>query len=173
MPETKIDLSRFCGDGMGRYSLSEPWIRNGYGHATDGTIMVRIPSTEPDTAGKLPPELEAFAKPIGEHLPWPPGNAPCDKCGDTGNIPCKECGGGGVCDKCGEGECHQCHGSGKGGKCAECATKLGARLVNVKYHRLVASLPNVRYEVKDNDCIRFIFDGGDGAVMAMGLRERI
>jgi len=108
------DLKAFCSRNKSIYSLypSDPWRKNGYWHATDGCIYVRLKApgceesdlgafTIPIDVDKLPWEeakrgrrLKSF--PLLNSLPARP-EPPCKTCAGTGYATfCEECDGEGV-----------------------------------------------------------------------------
>lgn len=78
-----------------RYVLCKPFVRDGYRYATDGRIMVRVPSTEPNTSGKLPPTADIgwLHGTVTEWIDWPMDRddeptlmrAACGGCGECGH----------------------------------------------------------------------------------------
>lgn len=68
-----IDLELFCEtDQDTRYAVQSPWNHRGYKYATDGRIIVRQPTTEPDASdGLMRPNVESIFKPFAPTEPWP------------------------------------------------------------------------------------------------------
>ena len=52
-----MNITKFCADEDGRYPYSKPWIGDGWRYATDGYIIVREPTTEPDSDHDRPAML--------------------------------------------------------------------------------------------------------------------
>ncbi len=129
MSTTDIDLTPFCDSNISRFDLSRPFVRDGWLYATDGRILIRIPSSRPDTNDRPLPKTVAnimldFAECIEWH-PWP-GKAyitcytrTCWRCrglrrvGEDVHV-CKGC----ECGECSGGkgvggsECPECDGEG-------------------------------------------------------------
>ncbi len=52
-----MDITKFCAEEDGRYGLSRPWSKDGWRYATDGRIVVRVPTDEPDSERAMCAEL--------------------------------------------------------------------------------------------------------------------
>lgn len=55
-------LQPFCDPGAYRYLISVPFVVDGYRYATDGRIVVRVPTADPDSTIPTPPEGERQKK---------------------------------------------------------------------------------------------------------------
>lgn len=67
MRERKFDLSAFCDQpgnpsvvGRHRYSIESPWVCDGWEYATDCRIVVRQPSSQPDTDDRSLPSASTM-----------------------------------------------------------------------------------------------------------------
>lgn len=115
------------GDEDGHYTLTKPWIRNGFVYATDGKIVVRQAVKQSDTTGDKPPgdvdrEFDA-STPTGQSIPLPDigmelgDRLVCEKCkGKNPSKTCSECNGKGkhVCPTCSHAKpCRACEGEGE------------------------------------------------------------
>jgi len=49
-----MNLQLFCDETSRRYAIDKPAVRGGWQYATDGRIVVRVPSEAADTGGKYP-----------------------------------------------------------------------------------------------------------------------
>ncbi len=153
----KIDLTLFVGEGYGRDGviLSEPFIFNGWEYATDGMVIVRIPSAAENTKGNFPITAadQFMAPPIGELRPWP-----SDIAWRYARFE--------VANDYDEDEVIEARGLG--------SRLIGVHRIDLFYECLIASLPNVRWYCDPNAVpwmpLRFVFDGGEGAVM--GILEK-
>ncbi len=117
-------------------------------------------------------------------------NIRCDDCYGDGKVhqDCAECGGEGVCNKCVcgyEHDCGKCGGDGyahTGPRCSQCGgtgkgydnQKIGSARFMGKYIAKIATLlpnPSVEKIGRKRDgsspCMRFVFDGGYGYLMAL------
>lgn len=103
----------FCARTESRYSMTEPWVADGYLIATDGRVCIRVRCEDvPDS-----PQVNGQKFPPAHELQWDKGWS------DTpiafGDIPepplddCSECFGGDCTCTCGhEHPCHTCGGTG-------------------------------------------------------------
>lgn len=180
----QIDLQPFCStDTDGRYGIDKPWVKDGWRHATDGRICIRLPATgEPDALPeKRVPHFDEVLPPVdGNWQPWPQVES-CGSCFGRRHIDCDECGGDGTCDQCkckGAHNCGCCEGTGKV-TCKACHDPggfdrflFGETELARCYAYLVAKLPGpVEFlpTTKKDGKVRFRFSGGEGAVM--GFRD--
>lgn len=185
---SEIDLKQFC-DQYERRQLDEPRVQEGWLYASDGAILVRVPSDEPDFEWKgLPLNLGHVCRdlPPENPKPWPSVNlidgigccVECEGYGKVSVVECEMCEGTGIdeCPHCQrEEDCEECDGEGvigeKCGKCNgqgrylhSCIQVVGELRIKAKYDRMIRSLPNVRFSV-ENEVVIFEFDGGQGIVM--------
>lgn len=179
--ESAIDLTPYCDDPGGRYSLDTPFVIDGWKYATDGRCCVRIPCEEPNTDGrKIPKANELFADVVGlAYETWP--NSPIHRCkgpcvfchGDKmyPSTVCKNCGGNGYmehedCARCdGVGyvgpKCFNCDGIGWGLAC--CHQEILGVELSFRYVRLIEKLPGPLLIARHSDeFVAFRFDGGEG-----------
>lgn len=186
-----IDLTKFCRPaGYGYYGvcdLSTPWSRSDYTYASDGSIMVevsRLPDVpERDDVPDVARVIKA-AGPLTDPLPLPEIDAGvveiCDECDGHGAFRrCPDCRDSPpVCPSCGatgwvatsingayDALCNQCFGTGKPRIYVRLSKTV---LLQIKYIRLIASLPNARlaFHADSSDApLPFVFDGGRGWVM--------
>lgn len=118
-------------DEDGRYTLTEPWIRQGFIYATDGRIAVRQPITQPDTtdygspanAGQMFDDSKLTGKAITLPDIGPEPSAICTDCKGRKPKKCGTCHGSGecacsVCDS--QHTCGSCDGHGKRPWCSPC-----------------------------------------------------
>jgi len=108
-----IDLALFCGTSGGRFDLDKPFIRDGWRWATDGWIVVRMPTTDADTEGRYPKIeslFEGFPGCDHDWPDWPQSPIRCRKC-RTGKVlvACQTCNGEGE-HECACGNLHGCGG---------------------------------------------------------------
>lgn len=107
---TRAKMQQFClrsSENKSTYSLSSPWVRSGKMYATDGRIMLRVDTNEPDTTGDNPPPIHlvpfeaVYDAPIA--IPLLADLAPLvERCGtcQRGRHDCT-CGHSHTCGKCG------------------------------------------------------------------------
>lgn len=188
---TNVDLKPFCGDER----WPEPWVVGGMRIATDGRILVALPTDEPDsprTFWRGQVNLNDLLKdvPCG---PMPPrivaprdvasGRALCPAC--QGKPPvgaCRECKGAGdvECPTCEQDyPCPDCDGTGNAPRCDECedagfvpGDAIGDAIgdgvyMDGRYYDLIAALPGVEFQatLESGKAMQFRFDGGRGVVM--------
>lgn len=169
---SKIDLTPFCSADKSRYSIHKPFVQGGCLCATDGYILVRVPSKEPDTiAGDpglhLPNVHEKVPwKQRGAWRPWPRRNrvgAPrhCPTCAGKGSY---------ICGKCKyERACPDCGGEGK--LYDDVFQSINGRHVGVRCDDLIRTLPKRQYRHVPNPNpehpILFRFTGGEGLLMPL------
>jgi len=191
------DLQRFCSNDGARYKLSTPFSIDDYTYACDGRIIIRVPAIAEARRDNVPDSVENVIPPPGydwQDVEYPPGwesfDAPpkkCESCNGVGELPeCRKCDGTGECDHCGE-TCSRCDGTGldADGKgeptlhCEDCngtgnhepsflvSLNRGGVTVNLKYLKLIASLPGAKlmHRGDEKTVLRFEFDGGIGGVM--------
>lgn len=187
-----LDLKPFCADISTKYACANPFSRGGKMYATDGRILVGVPTSEPDSNGEFisPDDIAHVMFPIEHWKPWPRdenivrGNGECPDCNGYGGKKCEQCGGfgAGECPTCHQDiDCAECFGNGYTITCRTCKGKkrlddipirqlVCRRWIAWKYAKLVRSLPSVEFGIDDRDehsPLRFRFDGGEGAVMPL------
>lgn len=155
----KIDLTLFAGSGHvgDGLILSEPFVFNGWEYATDGRIIVRIPSPAENTKGRFPTMVadQFVTPPIGQLRSWPTDIAwkyarfeVVSDFDDDEIIAARDLG----------------------------SRLFGVHRIDLFYECLIASLPNVRWFCDPNAVpwtpLRFVFDGGEGAVMGIVERQQ-
>lgn len=116
-----MNLSLFCDSELSRYDLQKPFAQSGWRCATDGRIIVRVPTDAEDDTGKYPnignifdscPECtQAWPK-------WKHSRLDCPRCDGSGKtlVECTVCEafGNHVCPSCRqEHTCGRCEGKGK------------------------------------------------------------
>lgn len=140
--------------------MAAPWIHDGKTYATNGHILLVLPSAELPVSDNYPPEkgqtkidewLAAFPTKFID-LPSLPTFAPCAECGGAGlfsTVP------GFYCDYCeGYGELPSRIAVGDVGFC-------------VRYLRLLSTFPAIQFAPNGMTRAAFIFDGGRGFLMPM------
>ena len=169
----EIDLQAFC-KGVTNYQIDKPFVRDGLKTATDGRLLVIMPTGETDT----PPQEKPYPKIVTmfQDYKWVDGkfvidkpdrstkeNVWCDECGGSGKQEqeCSLCNGEGVCNKCScgyEHACGGCDGDGyrrTGAKCPDCEgtgrgydkQRIGGAFFNGTYlSRIAKLLPNPKTE---------------------------
>lgn len=163
---TTEQLQPFCAadDSPMRFSgIAKPFHQSGYTYATDGSVMVRIPTTEADTECtsdyRVPSNVAnilAIPTKVGRGIkivpfdfskcsePWPevfPENTEaCPMCNGTGH---KEA----ECDHCGHK--HPCHAAGDCKKCRGSGViesmVIAGRSINCRYATMIAQLGNAKF----------------------------
>lgn len=174
-----IDLSIFCGE-HGRFDFDKPFVRGGFTYATDGRIIVRVPSTEVDTPGlHLPDKLTLVFDPP-RPTKWdsiPEADVrhaieQCDYCMGMNVKPedwneAEE----GVWDD-EDGDCKACRSFGY--VIVEATERIAGRFIQARYANRMRTLPGVMVDASrpkyDLEMLRFMFDGGAGAVMPFKSR---
>ena len=172
----EIDLSQFCGDD--RSFFTRPFSVGGYTYATNGHVLVRVPSIESiEPPENAPENFEAkineilagiedatyFELPIDE-IPPKPDDVDCWACDGRGhkhNCPNCQC------------ACEQC--LGKGHVAPNDIILINRRPFNGHYTRMIASLPKPRMAIpprtkRGHDSAPAFFRFGDvefGAVMGL------
>jgi hypothetical protein len=191
------DLQKFCSSDGTRYKLSTPFSIEDYTYASDGRIIIRVAAIAEARRDDVPDGLAEVIPPPGadwREVEFPPGwesfealPNPCRACQGVGKLPeCRRCDGTGECDHCGEQcrrcdgrgvdvdsndtptrECEDCDGSGMREAAFLVSLNRGGVTVNLKYLKLIASLPGWKLTHRGNEktVLRFEFDGGAGGVM--------
>lgn len=167
-----MNLEPFCADPDTRPSLSIPFQLNGYDYATDGRIIIRVPSTgEHQCRADAPNEHveKYFSREVGEFHPLPqfePWTA-------EDMTPCETCGGFGGCEVADE-ECPDCKGWGHGtGRKELGKVEFLGGYVSDYYLSKVMDLPNIRiarcipWPSEDGAVYHLAFNGGSGVLMGM------
>ncbi len=181
-----IDLKPFCDYEDGRYALTTPWVKGGWRYATDGRICVRTPTTEPDSPKynedglKRPDAAGLFSRfPDSGFYELP---ATLDEetsrdedawreCDCAEWIQCPRCKGD-MCERCEyEGQvikaakgCKMCGGRGK---LPHVYQRIGNEWFDRWYIAKVRALPGVTVRSLDENRLAFVFDGGQGLLMAV------
>lgn len=191
-----IDLQRFCARKHDdREHLHAPWPHKGRLYASNGHIMVRIPSPEHAEAVATHPAamadqmFEAAGK--AGYIALPAFEAPmrCDSCAGEGKylqVECPDCEGKGEfthgtclydCQRCfGDGliraseldvgaAMHDCSHCGGLGYFRGEGARIGDATYDRVYLRLLSTLSGVRVCVNGEKAMHFTFDGGDGLLM--------
>lgn len=121
-----------CAEVIGHLKIITPFVTNGWLYATDGRIIVRTPSTDPNTEGRLPDAggVYYYGEFDKEPTPIPSVNYPtekvvCPECDGVLGIErkCKECGGNREidCRECDRAmDCPECYGTGTVEGCGKC-----------------------------------------------------
>ncbi len=188
-----IALEAFCGEGGSRHAFTKPFVRGGWRNATDGRILVRVPSNEPDTEGKWPKMGELFLRKwnrinaVALVVPGR-GTEECRDCYGTRfiHIECCDCEGSGSCEcnDCGDRhKCAACRGRGvvrTGRDCRVCQGT-GKEYQDVKIGwlnctgrhiaRIAQNLPNPRAVEISSGAVRFEFDGGEGLLRGIANED--
>jgi hypothetical protein len=170
MSTTTIDLQRFCKDhvDLKGNTYREPFTFEGWMYATDGRICIRVRSDDRNSRGKFPPAQSLFVRAMDDARmkQWPEA-----KYTKHGEWPCV------VCDSVGKlmAKCPHCQANTIAHDCPSCGgdgiariTRVGNRLVCVKYDEMIRELPGVEYFADGKDFkppLLFRFEGGEGAIM--------
>jgi hypothetical protein len=191
------DLQKFCSGDRTRYQLSTPFSIEDYTYACDGRIIIRVPAIAEARRDNVFERVADVIPPPGDdwqQVEYPPGwesfeahPTKCQSCNGVGKLPkCRKCDGTGECDHCGE-ECRRCDGTGLDADgngdpekhCEDCdgsgsyepvflvSLNRGGVTVNLKYLKLIASLPGSKllHRGDEKTVLRFEFNGGLGGVM--------
>jgi hypothetical protein len=163
---TSGDLKKFCWrDKNSRPYLRGPWSRDGFTYATNGHVVVRIDRLGDVAENEKAPDCEKIFAGIADQvelLPIPAFEIPKVESED-----CEDCEGRGMehdCPDCGC-ECESCEGTG------QAIEKFSVTLFGVIYDagriKLIQSLPGLLFSARPPEAkaARFIFEGGDGAIM--------
>lgn len=169
---TKEMMLPFCSDDETKFTLHQPFTVGQWTYATDGKVVLRVPSAdvniEQEQNAKVPNaaviiQFHDWENKTGyDNLPeipeWP-STIICKACEGFEMIECSHCGSMVECKSCGgEGETEP----------FPLPMLVGDVLFNVKYLRLLATLPGVKVRRGSNPADKlatFIFDGGDGVLM--------
>lgn len=152
---TAINLQQFCATHDVRRYLHQPFVIDGYTHATDGRILVRVPGggDDSDVPSKLVQSVrKLFAAEYTDFAPLPESIPE--------RVECTDCHGSGVDDE--DDACYACSGTGETPHVVE----IGASTFLAHFVRMIAALPNPRISVLSRvDPAAFVFDGGEGRFM--------
>lgn len=190
MKETKLDLTPFCAGEDTRYALTKTFVTDGHLTATDGRIIVRIPTEEPEINDRPVPDIAALFNKQFEEFPAfdmysiNMVRIKCSLCAGKGKVKldCETCGGDGrcMCPCCGSDTyCEDCDGDGKASDevdCYQCSgagrvfdnVKIGGKMFNGHYiNKILCYLPHPKAVAISQDigCLRFTFDGGEGLLV--------
>lgn len=186
-------LQKFTATEDTRYNLTKIWIRNGWKCATDGRVLVRVRTIEPDTCDGKNPNTNDIAddSQFGNQeleIPTSEEKEQCPKCLGEGKVKniCEICDGEGEveCPTCHEGkvDCEECDGRGRLGeavvKCENCQgegkifskVKIGEQFFNGNYvHKIKTYLPITKAisPNENNRPIKMKFDGGECILMPL------
>jgi hypothetical protein len=167
---TATDLMPFGSTDSQRLCLHSPWSRDEYTYATNGWVLVRtarlpdVPENSecPDAESILMlPDLQKQQKMV-PLLPFEISeemlSQECADCLGTGTPhDCPDC-------QC---ECEVCEGKG------QCPVLVSVKLLgafyNVRLIQALMALPGIQFSAKPprHDAARFVFDGGEGAIMPL------
>lgn len=151
-------LLAFCAEECTRYSIDAPWVADGWRYATNGTVIVRVPTTEPDTDdGQRRPDGGLWFRdlPVCSE-PWPEHGGEmkhpdCATCKGTGRTRC---------------ECPVCFNS-HWRRCSVCGGELAPLIVAGKRLAgdlclIIQALPDdVKYALTGNAEDTVAFTSGD------------
>lgn len=161
-------LKTFCGT---RHSIDKPFFLDGMTLATDGCILVAIPS-DPIQPDNYPFNSKAAHEILNAHHKKYPSSLPaeipkivgptkCDHCRGTGKCTCTEC----LEDH--DVECSHC----VGGSWDEepIAVKFGEQKLSHLYLNKIKDLPGLQLFQSENALgpVIFTFQGGRGSLMPM------
>lgn len=157
-----IDLQRFCANEFeSRVGLQRPWRDGAWVYATNGRLIVRVPSASVQDAPlrnvsqpkNAPALFEMLLDKIdGDFLVMPP--LPERK-------QCSFCFGGGADDD--GDECLECYGT----KYEWVRFPLGDTEFNLHYLHEISTLPQVRIRTNGDNAAALVFDGGQALLMPM------
>lgn len=167
-----IVLERFCG-WTSRFATEFPWVSGGYKYATDSYICVRMKSAMADSVQgekPFPNILSAVSwdefNAVADWQPWPALSLV------DGIESCTDCDGEGLlCDKCVYGAVIR-----------RCLQPVADLHINEEYDTSIRALPNVVFTVGEypadherhqasGEIVMFKFDGGEGAVLPVDIRD--
>lgn len=184
---TEIDLMPFCyPDGDARYAIREPFVRKGVKYATDGRMLVAVPSPdEPNSPDQSPtgsrikyPNCAEIFVGFDTVKSWHefPSPSSCRECNGVGRLECPKCHGHGQ-HKCTCGCEHECEWCDEKDNMAVCKCNLpfGKYRVATWIANRTRVLPNVRWGIpidhKQPGIIFLQFDGGYGAMMPLDTED--
>jgi hypothetical protein len=186
---TTIDMQAWCDPEVTRFTLDKPFALGGWLYAASGCAMIRVPTDEPDSAGRFPGVTAIFAgiEDDGGWQSWPEiireeYRRKCDACNGSGKETedCEECDGRGddICGHCGQTtDCDACGGIGTISSDVPCQTCQGTKnrplflqvvgegTIDSIYDDRVRSLPNPSCRWHTGDRLLVRFDGGEAAIM--------
>jgi len=166
-----IELQDFCSTDDCRESIMTPFVRDGWKYATDGRIMVRIKTDEPDDSGqphKRPNAAKLFegfdvSKLEAFNLPELKG---------VENQTCRYCSGNGVqtCSLGHDHDCDECDTTGLTEKWPE--QDIGKARFSERFLVKIKNLPGLRfYPTTAETPALFTFDNGEGILLACVRKE--
>lgn len=171
-----IDLKPFCDPDSVCYALVTPWNSGGWTYATDGHVLVRIPTGDPDTSDDkrrpaIPQEWFATER-EWKWTTWPKRRR-CQECGGAGDRQTK-------CDHCSAASrkrCADCDGTGLitlDCRCRETGKEICGVKISDHYAWLIGRLPGVECHVNDapypdgeRGFLILRFDGGEGVIVGL------
>lgn len=170
-----IDLKPFCSTNPTRsVALGQPWSAGEFTYATDGRILVRVPSRADVPENPKAPKTEHIVHLFDDnphagefrHLPefTKPQITECESCKGSGQCECPRCRD--------EHACGACDGTGKVEEKLP-GVEFGSQFVSPHYLALLATLPNVTMAngEANYEALSFRFDGGDGRLMPLMARQ--
>lgn len=167
MTITAADLQPFCSTENSLEYLRRPWSKEGFTYATNGHVLIRVPrlSDVPEN-DKAPNTDKIFAGTADQTATQ---KIPTAKIPKGRTFECVSCEGRGTehdCPDC-TCECEECGGVGRSEEQIS-AGILGA-IYSAKYIRQLLTFPGLRFSSSPpvDGPARFVFDGGEGAIMPM------
>ena len=168
-----MDITKFCAEEDGRYPISKPWIHDGWKYATDGRIIVRQWTDEPDSDHETYDEIKAFfdgpltdARQDAEVIPTHDGSGTDQydpACMLDGRAVEEACSKWGKCVAQNDGECKNL----KTWRLLD-NIKFAGMLWGGRYIKLLNDeLPGARYTIIDSTRMHFFLGKVEGVLAAM------
>lgn len=158
-----FDWLAFCNPEQDS-GINEPFVVSGFKIATDGRIMIAVPTgerdSEPREDGRRRPNAMPLIKPVLSQIQaveWQslPKFEPHSRCESTGTItlPCEVCNGE-LSAQCNMGhwhECNQCEKTGKQTIPCGCYVIVANRCIDSAFFSKIESLENAKWHAPNSD----------------------
>ena len=167
MTITAADLQPFCSAERFREYLHRPWSKDGFTYATNGHVLIRVARLNGVEENDKAPDTDVIFAAAADQTATQ--KIPKGKIPKVRTIECPSCNGRGRehdCPDC-TCECEKCDGTGRNEERISVGI-LGA-IYKAKYISQLLIFPGLRFSSSPpvGGPARFVFDGGEGAIMPM------
>lgn len=163
---TREELMPFCSAAEHRPTIAQPWTRGGFTIATDGRILIRVPSIDGIADFEGAP---AYEKSVWQQFDYNATWIPMPSVPPMILETCFYCRGSGYqeCDMGHKHSCPECDGVGEIEKWQK--VKIGERTISAKYLMMISALPHpmVAENGDKETSMSFKGDGYEGLLMPM------
>ena len=169
MTLTMRDLEPFCSTDPKRGILRAPWSKDGFTYSANGYIIVRVTRLPDAAEPENPPgAAQIFELTAGQDVaPLPALELPAPRTRE-----CQHCDGRGTQHDCPTCDCACASCGGTGTHCEYASVGLRGTPFATRYIELILRLPGAAFSTTPppRDPARFVFAGGEGALMPLNSR---